>query len=46
MHLDSIVVSLIEGLAATSMTYSAVNELRAHFRQYGSVKVTTAVQIK
>ena len=45
MHSDFIVVSHIEGKAATSMTYSVVNELRTHFQQYGSVKVTTMVLI-
>ena len=46
MHSDFIVVSLIEGLAATSMTYSVVNELRTNFQQYGSMKVDTMVVTK
>ena len=46
MHSDFIVVSLIEGMAATSMTYSVVNELRTNFQQYGSMKVTTMAVTK
>merc|ERR1712240_769948 len=46
MHSDSIAVSLIEDLAATSMTYSVVNELIINFNQYGSMKVTTMMLIK